>query len=138
MEGQTTEAVEREALRTKNQVRPLTETEEGFGLDRVPDGVYGFTCAVGQWDAPLFKKQGFLSYEIHKLADGTALLLGYLTEEDAARLKNSQGLATVHLFAASDERARVFVSLPLHHIRRHKEHSQRTGHGVELHVEPTG
>jgi hypothetical protein len=136
MAGQTSEAIEREALRAKNQVRPLTEEEEGVGLDRLPDGVYGFTCAVGQGDAPLFGKLVFQSYELHKLTDGTVQLIGCVTEEDAARLKTSHGPVTIHLFSTSDERASVLVSIPLQQVRRHKEHSQRTGQGLELQVEP--
>jgi hypothetical protein len=133
--GIVMEEPERLALREEHGVRPLTEDEEGTGIDQLPEGVYGFTCAVGQWDAPLFRKKIFLSYEMHKLRDGSPVLIGYVSPEDAERMRRREGRVTIHLFPDRQEEATHLVSVPLFRVRRHKQHSERTGHGVELELE---
>ncbi len=133
--GIVMEEPERLALREEHGVRPLTEDEEGTGIDQLPEGVYGFTCAIGQWDAPLFRKRIFLSYEMHKLRDGSPVLIGYVSSEDAERMSRREGRVTIHLFPDRQEEATHLVSIPLFRVRRHKQHSERTGHGAELELE---
>ena len=134
--GVVIEEPERLALREEHGVRPLTEEEEGTGIDQLPEGVYGFTCAVGQWDAPLFRKKIFLSYEMHKRRDGSPVLVGYVSPEDAERMKPREGVVTIHLFPDRQEGATELVSIPLERVRRHRQHSERTGRGLELELEP--
>ncbi|MCS6816369.1 MAG: hypothetical protein N0A16_10690 [Blastocatellia bacterium] len=134
--GIVIEEPERLALREEHGVRPLTEEEEGTGIDQLPEGVYGFTSAVGQWDAPLFRKKIFLSYEMHKLRDGSPVLIGYVSSEDAERMRRPTGTATIRLFPDRQDDAPHLVCIPLEQIRRHKQHSERTGRGLELELEP--
>ncbi len=134
--GVVIEEPERLALREEHGVRPLTEAEEGTGIDQLPEGVYGFTCAVGQWDAPLFRRKIFLSYEMHKLRDGSPVLIGYVSPEDAERMKHRESAVTIHLFPDRQEGATELVSIPLERVRRHRQHSERTGRGLELELEP--
>jgi hypothetical protein len=134
--GVVIEEPERIALREEHGVRPLTEEEEGTGIDQLPDGVYGFTNAVGQWDAPLFRKKIFLSYEMHKLRDGSPLLIGYVSSDDAERMRHSSEGVTIRLFPDRQPDAPHLVSIPLERVRRHKQHSERTGRGLELELDP--
>lgn len=134
--GIVIEEPERIALREEHGVRPLTEEEEGTGIDQLPEGVYGFTNAVGQWDAPLFRKRIYLSYEMHKLRDGSPVLIGYVSSEDAERMRQSTGTVTIRLFSDRQEAAPHLVHIPLERVRRHKQHSERTGQGLELELEP--
>jgi len=134
--GIVIEEPERIALRERHGVRPLTEEEEGTGIGQLPDGVYGFTNAVGQWDAPLFRKKIFLSYEMHKLHDGSPVLVGYVSSEDAERMRQPAATVTIRLFPDRQDEAPHLVSIPLERVRRHKQHSERTGRGLELELEP--
>ncbi len=134
--GPVIEEPERIALREKHQVRPLTEEEEGTGIDQLPEGVYGFTCAVGQWDAPLFRRRIFLSYEMHKLPDGSPVLVGYVSPQEAERLNRAEEGVTIRLFPDRQGEATELISIPLERVRRHRQHSERTGQGLELELEP--
>lgn len=123
---------EREALRAQHQVRPLTESEDGYGLPWLPDGVYGYTCAVGQRDAPLFSKRIELGFEVHKRLDGSVHLVGYASPEDASKMNSAQESVSIHLFPDPREGANTLVSVPMSRVLRHKEHSQRMESGLEL------
>jgi len=123
---------EREALRAQHQVRPLTEPEDGCGLPWLPDGVYGYTCAVGQRDAPLFSKRIEQGFEVHKRLDGSVHLVGYVSPEDASQMNTVEESARIHLFPDPHEGANTLVSVPLSRVLRHKEHSQRMESGLEL------
>lgn len=123
---------ELEVLRAQHQVRPLTSEEEGYSLPWLPDGVYGYTCAVAQRDAPLFRKKIELSFEVHKRMDGTVHLVGYVSPEEASKLTSTEESVRIHLFPDPREDAHVLVSIPLSRVLRHKEHSQRMESGLEL------
>jgi hypothetical protein len=131
----TYDTQERQALRANYHVRTLTPEEEGTGVAWLPDGVYGFTSSVMQRDAPLYGRPICQSYEVHKLADGTVRIVGYVTPEDAAKLGASQSFVTIYLCPAPQGGADTLVSIPVARVLRHKEHSQRMEGGVQLEVE---
>ena len=68
---------EQAGLREAHRVRIVTDAEEGSGLNRLPNSVYGFTYSPGIDEAPLFTKRSFRSYEAHKLANGEVTLVGF-------------------------------------------------------------
>jgi hypothetical protein len=123
-----------EELRAKNQVRPLTEEESGNGIDHLPNGVYGFTYSPLLDNYPLFKVRDLRSYESHKLPDGSALLLGFVTEGESMQLEAGRESVTLHLFAEPTAEASRFVAVPTAHVLSHVEHSQRTDKGLEIKV----
>lgn len=129
-------AKEIEDLRTKHQVRLVTDEEEGTGIDRLPAGVYGFTYSPAADNYPLFVKQELNAYESHKLPDGSALLLGYLTQEETDTLIATKESAVIHLFPNPQGQATSLVVLPIARVQGVKEHSQRSGTGLELRVGP--
>src|SRR5213593_4704974 len=96
-EPEPTEDPQRKTLRAANQLRLLSEDEEGFGIDRVPAGVYGFTSSPGE-AAPLFQQQIFRSFEMHKHLDGEIYLLGFLTAKQADRLASSDSQLDISLY----------------------------------------
>ena len=127
---------ERAALRAKHQVRTLTDLEDGTGLHRLPHGVYGFTYAPGPKDTPLFQTSRPQAFEMHKLADGTVVLVGYVTGELAARIESDRQPLEVRLFPAPRDEANTLVSLPLARLIRYREFSTRDGGALEMHVTP--
>lgn len=125
-----------EDLRLQHKVRLVTDEEEGTGIDRLPAGVYGFTYSPAADNYPLFNKQEINAYESHKLADGSAVLVGYLTRQETDTLTTTKESAVIHLFPNPKGEATNLVVLPIARVQGVKEHSQRTGAGLELRVGP--
>lgn len=139
MEEETQNAAARDAaltsLRAERGLRKLSSEEEGFGYERLPPGVYGFTYSPAEHNCPLFASPRFRNYEVHRLQDGSGLLLGYLTPDEARQLTSGQQV-TIHLFPSPGEQAATLVSVALDRIIRPKEHSQRGEAGLELYLRP--
>ena len=121
-------------IRSAHQLRPLTEAESGDGVDNLPKGVYGFTYSPALDNFPLFKARDLRCYEGHKLADGSVVLLGFLTAEEKQKLENTAEKATIHLFAELSGDADELVSVPMSRVLGHVEYSQRGGKGLELSI----
>lgn len=66
-------------LRVRHKVRALKQDEEGFASAALPGGVFGFTSAPGLSAMPLFARQNYGCFEVHKLEDGSEMLIGYMT-----------------------------------------------------------
>jgi len=125
-----------EELRSQHRVRLVTSEEEGTGIDRLPGGVYGFTYSPAADNFPLFKKKEINSYESHKLRDGSALLIGYVTSEEADKLNTTKEAVVLHLFPGPKDKATTLVIVPMARVLSHTEHSQRLGTGLEVRVGP--
>ncbi len=123
---------ELERIRSAQGLRALTESESGSGVNRLPNGVFGFTYSPAEEDFPLFNDRDLRSFEGHKLADGTVLLLGFLTPEDKEAFERAGAGPTVHLFPEPKGKADQLVPVPLARIVRHVENSVRKGTGLEL------
>jgi hypothetical protein len=100
-----------EALRATHRVRALTPDEEGSAVAALPSGVYGFTYAPGQPEVPLFSKQNYHSFEVHKSADGTEYILGFVTQLEAADLNGPKEGAAIRLFPSPWENSQSLVSV---------------------------
>ncbi len=125
---------ERQSLRARNQVRLLTEAEEGQGIDRVPPGVYGFAHAPGTEALPLFRQRTHLAFEVHKKANGEVDLLGLLEASQAEAVESGGQDIEIRLGADPTPERSVLVSIPTERILRVKEHSNRDGQGLILQV----
>jgi len=125
-----------EELRAKNQVRALSDEEEGLGIDRQLSGVYGFTYSPAEENFPLFKTKILRSFEAHKLPDGSSVLVGFATEGDSLKLGTGRESVSVSLYPDPMDEARTLVSIPMARVLRHKPLSQRGGNGLELQVGP--
>ena len=90
---------EREVLRARHRVRPLEDAEEGYGIQRL-DGVYGFTYSPGPREFPLFKTGRPHTFEVHKLAAGAVVLIGFASEDAASLVESGKAPAGIRLFPA--------------------------------------
>ena len=126
-----------EEIRSAHQLRPLTEDESGDGVDNLPKGVYGFTYSPALENFPLFKARDLRCYEGHKLADGSVVLLGFLTADEKQKLENTAEKVTIHLFAEPTGDVDELVTLPMSRVLGHVEYSQRGGKGLELSIRPS-
>ncbi len=127
---------EREELRNKNQLRALSDEEEGLGINRQPNGVFGFTYSPAEENFPLFKKKTLRCYEAHKLADGSGVLVGFVTQGESLKLDTGRESVSVHLFPDPVDESVALMSIPMARVLSHKQLSQRGGKGLELEVGP--
>src|ERR1051326_2898419 len=86
-----------EALRGSDHVRIVSAEEEGFGLNTLPNGVYGFTYSPGIANAPLFAVPRYRSFEVHKLPNGEVFLIGFATADDAGRIESVRDEITIRV-----------------------------------------
>src|SRR5579871_3009525 len=102
-----------EALRQRHQVRPLSSEEEGTAIGNLSPGVYGFTCAPGFDEVPVFSRKTYHSFEVHKASDGVEYLLGFVTPQEASDLELQKQGAAIRLFPDAWENSQVPVSVPV-------------------------
>jgi hypothetical protein len=86
--------------------------EEGSAIAVLPSGVYGFTYAPGQPEVPLFSKHNYHSFEVHKAADGTEYVLGFVTPSEASDIAAAKEGVAIRLFPAPWENSQSLVSVP--------------------------
>lgn len=110
-----------EQLRTERKLRLIASSEEGFPIDRVPNGTYGFSYSPNTEGLPLYALRGFQSFEIHKLASGELHILGYVAKDDPSLL-----------YPEPYEKATEFVSLPIQRLVPAKMPSRFNGNFVPL------
>lgn len=123
------------ALRARHQVKLVEENDVGFGVDSLPTSVYGFTWSP-HVEAPLFRMRGFQSFEMHKLADSSVEIVGYVNESDAARLSDVKDYMDVTVYPDKWKEAVKLVSIPRDRILRSKGPSRNEGNGLRLELGP--
>lgn len=131
----TKDAVE---LRGLDQVERIRDEESGKTLSEIPPGSFGFTQALEVvWQAQDLHEQiklesyGFpQEFEIHKLRDGSALLVVYLGPETLDRLREGlQPRESVSLYSTSWKDAPNIAAIPIDQIScaRDREFSTKDG-----------
>ena len=123
------------ALRTTNNVRLVTDAEEGNGVNAQPVGVYGFTYSPGLASAPLFAVRRYRSFEIHKLA-GETVVIGFATPDDAGRLDSNQEELTIRVQPQPEDGREVLVQIPYSRIKQHRQYAAPNQHGFTVTVLP--
>ena len=119
----TPATADQETLRVANKVRIVADAEEGTGVNALPNGVYGYTYSPGLLNAPLFGGRRYRSYEIHKLASGDAIITGFVTPDDAARMSTANEDVTVLLQPEPTDAASTLVQIPYSRIRTHRQYA---------------
>jgi hypothetical protein len=125
-----------EKLRAAHKLRALTPVESGAGVDRLPNGVFGFTYSPCEDNFPLFDSRDLRSFEGHKLEDGVVFLLGFLTREERQTFEKTTEAVTLHLFPEPKGQAGELVRVPVSRVRSHGENSARRGNGLEIQLGP--
>lgn len=133
-EAQDTPA--QEALRQRHGVRIVKDTEEGTGVDALPGGIYGFTYSPALHNAPLFAVRRYRCYETHKLADGTAFVVGFASADVARQVEQEAVEATVVIQPEPDDQATALVVIPYARIRHHRQYAAPNQHGFTVTLTP--
>jgi len=117
----------REEMRRRHGVRALSGEEEGTSIAKLPAGVYGFAYAPGQPEVPIFAKRDYHSFEVHKAADGTEYLIGFVTQNEASDLAVEREGAAIRLFPEPWEAAQSLVRVPAEKIVAPKRMPREAG-----------
>lgn len=124
-----------DALRATNNVRIVSNAEEGTGANALPAGVYGFTYSPGLASAPLFAVRRYRSFEIHKLA-GETLVIGFATAEDAHGLETGSAELTVRVQPQPEDGRDTLVQIPYSRMKHHRQYAAPNQHGFTVTVVP--
>ena len=129
---ETTTENARAGLRDSHRLRPLENPEEGQAADRLPPGVYGFTYAPQEAAIPLFAKQAWHNFEVHKLADASLHLVGYVSAKDAGLIRSGEHVE-VTLFPDPWEDSNELIPVALSRVVPSKRGPSREGgNGLKL------
>jgi hypothetical protein len=127
---------ERQALRARAQVRLIRPEEEGFGIRRLPEGVYGFSSAASTDEIPLFARPVYGAFEVHKLAGGEVAWVGYVREGDLRRFEQGGEPFDMELYPEPWGDATCLVSLPASRVDRRKPQARENGMPMRVEVSP--
>jgi hypothetical protein len=89
---------ELEKLRADRGLRPLNKDEEGWNLYDLKGGVFGFTYAPGLKEVPVYSKQHYHGFEVHKLKTGEVHLIGFVSPADKAAVSAPTGTVQTAIF----------------------------------------
>ena len=95
-----------------HQVRIVTDSEEGTGVNALPGGVYGFTYSPGLPSAPLFSVRRYRSYETHKLPSGEIYVIGFAMGDVARALSTATAEMTLQIHPQPEGQHEVLVTIP--------------------------
>jgi hypothetical protein len=124
------DTADQERLRGMHNVRPVTDSEEGTGVNALPGGVYGFTYSPGLPNAPLFAVKRYRSYEIHKLATGDARVIAFADPATARELATTTSAASVRVHPDPNDAASVLVEIPYSRISQHRQYAAPNQEGL--------
>jgi hypothetical protein len=125
-----------QAQRGEHQVRLVSASEEGAGVNALPNGVYGFTYSPGLPNAPLFATRRYRSYETHKLASGEVFLIGFVTPDTAAQLDAALTDLSIQVQPEPEGAATTLVKVPYSRIRQHRQYAAPNQHGFSVTLRP--
>ena len=123
----------RERYRVEHKVRLVSEADEGAAFAHLPNGVYGFTYAPAT-ETPIFQRQSYHSFEVHKLPDGSGQLIAFCNRDDAGKL-DGKGEFDITIYPDPWENATVPVSIPFDRVFTSLyKPVRRDGNAIPLHI----
>jgi len=126
-----TNAVPKEVLklRYEQQLRPLTEQEEGTKIQDLPNGIYGFSmCSVVALRA---KRGSTFSLEVHK-HEGIVFYVGYASDEHIEKYLTRQ--KDFHILTSPHSRkgASSLFEIPVEFVSKCEERPDGDGYLFDL------
>lgn len=127
---------ERQSFRDRVKLRLVTDKEDGLPLDRLPEGVYGFSTSPATDELPLFHKPIFRCFELHKLAGGQVCWIGYVTEKEYNDFQTGAEPMTLDLYPDPYEQSNKLVSIPFGRVDRRKPPTRDAGNSMKMEIAP--
>jgi hypothetical protein len=118
-------------LRREQQLRPLTEREDGVKIQDLPNGIYGFSmCGVETLRA---KRDNPLTLEIHKY-NGIVYYVGYASDEHIGKYMTRQ--KDFHILTSPHPRkgASTLFEIPVEFVSKCEERAGGDGELFDLFV----
>ncbi len=131
----TTTQSDREQLRAELRLVPVSKQDEGVSWSKISNGVFGFTYTPAHSDGGIYSKESYLSYEFHKLADGSLQIVAYATDEGAAKLKQP-GSPEVEVYPLPREQYNVLVTIPHARVSSSKPLDRSDANKLKLSLRP--
>ena len=118
-------------LRRENQLRPLTEREDGTKIQDLPNGIYGFSmCSVVALRA---KRGNTFSLEIQK-HDGIVYYVGYASDEHIGKYLTRKKYFHILTSPHPGEGASSLFEIPVEFVSKCEERPIRDGYLFDLFV----
>ncbi|MBY0373715.1 MAG: hypothetical protein K2Q23_06950 [Bryobacteraceae bacterium] len=124
-------AATREELRAQAGVQIVKPENEGFALVKQPNSTYGFSYAPMN-ECPVYQKQTFQVFEVHKRADGSRWVLGYVSPEDDETLNSGREPVDITLYPEPHETAQKLVAVDMARSMKAKPASRIDGNFIKL------
>lgn len=125
----------RSALRAAHRVRLIEPAEEGFAVEQLPDGVFGFTYSPAI-AAPMFMVHRYRTYEMHRIAGGEAIIIGFVPAAEAARVSSATEPVDIALFHDAEGTADTLIAVPYSRIIHHRQIATPNQVSVPLRIAP--
>jgi hypothetical protein len=119
-------AKDADQLREKHGVARLQETQSGKTFAEIPPNSFCFMYGhslIGEYKVrPVTADKDALKFEVHKLTDGTALVVGYVGPETRDRLLGGLKKGeTLTIYSRSCGVARDVIAVPVDHLKFDRE-----------------
>ncbi len=105
------EGTSAENLRLQRALRALTKEEDGSDVFGLPNGVFGYTYSPAQKEMPIYGKQPYHCFEVHRLKDGAVHMVGYVAPDTAKKIETKAGTVEAILYPAPFQAATELVSV---------------------------
>jgi len=134
----STQSTDRDSFRLQFGVRLVTDQEEGFGVRRLPEGVYGFTGAPATEELPLFGRRIYQGFEVHKWPGGVVAWVGYLTEKEYVAYEKGEEPVSVDLYPEPYGESTRIVAIPEGRVDRRRPPTRESGNCMRMDLGPKG
>jgi len=121
-----------EKLRAERKLKLISDPDAGSAAEFAPAGVYGFTYSPAAEGLPIFNKQHFQIFEVHKLTDESVHLIGFMTDEHAEAFRAAKTATELKLYPQPYEGAKRLVSVPRDRIMKAKPPSREHGNWMGI------
>ena len=115
----TTQGIE--GLRTERGLRALESKEDGFDIQHLPNGIFGFTYSAGQKEMPVFGKKPVRCFELHKLKDGSVHLIGFVKAETKAKIDAHEATVEAMIYPDVFQDSTELISVDLEKMQPAKK-----------------
>lgn len=112
-------------------MRLVKPEDEGFALEKQPAGTYGFTGAPLE-ASPVFAKQSYQSWEVHRRGDGVRALICYVSNDHAALIASGQEPIQVNVYPEPHDTATVTITLDMARIIKKSPPTRSEGNSIPV------
>ena len=130
------QGAERQAVRDKNGVTLLPPALEGELAVRLPAPHFGFTYSPASKETGLFTKPAYLGYEVHFTQSGTVEVVGFVSADEAAKVRGAKESVSLNLYPVGTNEATEFIVVPQARITRSKSLDRAHFNRLTITIDP--